>query len=208
MPGDIDNLYKAKTLTLRAQAIAFVMKSEKDFNTVVRLLSTARKLVQEAIGVDLPPPAHYAKAPDVKKSDLAFYMPDKKLKRNDLEAIIEQAANYVGVDKSWAKSDALHKLIEEESGGIPSRKNEEGSSAFGLFQMMPRTWNAFVKESPMTNNAFWQSVGGLRYIKKVYKTPERAQQFREAVLAGDETLAPVDLQAKASKWISKGYKGY
>jgi hypothetical protein len=172
------------------------------------LISTARKLVQEAIGVDLPPPAYYEKAPDVKKSDLGFYFPDKKLKKTDLSAIIERAADYVGVDRSWSTNESLHKLIEEESGGIPSRRNEEGSSAFGLFQMMPRTWKAFVKESPITNNAFWQSVGGLRYIKKVYKTPERAQQFREAVLAGDATLAPPDLQDKAAKWIAKGLKGY
>ena len=53
-----------------------------------------------------------------------------------------------------------------------------------------------------------QAVGGMKYVLKVYKTPERALAFWEATMARNAKAAPENLQKKAQYWIDKGYIGY
>ena len=53
-----------------------------------------------------------------------------------------------------------------------------------------------------------QMEAGMKYIKKVYGDPKSALQFWKATMRENPALAPDHLQNKATKWISKKYKGY
>lgn len=121
---------------------------------------------------------------------------------------LSSAAVYVGVSEEWAYDSHLLELIKKESAFDPSAKNPV-SSAFGLFQMLRNTWESYLPEIPYgTLDPFWQSVGGLRYILKMYRTPERANKFYQATMNSDPLIAPPDLQFRVEKWLQNGYKGY
>ncbi len=120
----------------------------------------------------------------------------------------EQATKIADVPSSWANNKALLELCRLESRFDPSAKNPL-SSAFGLFQMLKAVWEEFVPEVPHgTEDPLYQIVGGMRYIQKVYKTPERALSFWRATMSRDENKAPEDLRWRVKKWIDKGYIGY
>ncbi len=119
-----------------------------------------------------------------------------------------RAADKAGVPRSWASNPALLELVEHESGWSPGAKNPT-SSAFGLFQFLDSTWQSYLPEVPYgTRDPYWQAVGGLRYIKQRYGTPERAWAFWRATVNKNPSLAPADLQNLVRYWISKGYAGY
>ena len=119
-----------------------------------------------------------------------------------------RAARTAGVPESWANNAALIQLVRHESGFRPSAKNPT-SSAFGLFQFLTSTWKGYLKEVPYGSaDPYWQAVGGFRYIKARYGTPERAWAFWQATVNRNASLAPADLRSLAQYWISKGYGGY
>ncbi len=90
---------------------------------------------------------------------------------------LRRAAQKAGVPQSWADSPALQRLIQKESGGRVDAKNPN-STAFGIFQFLKSTWAQHIPEVPYgTKDAFWQSVGGFRYIQQRYGSPEAALQF-------------------------------
>jgi peptidoglycan hydrolase-like protein with peptidoglycan-binding domain len=127
---------------------------------------------------------------------------------NLFPATFTRAAQFANVPISWASNPSLCNLVRGESGWNPSAKNPS-SSAFGLFQFLTSTWKKFLPESPYgTIDPYWQAVGGFRYIKAAYRTPERAWGFWQATVKKNVSLAPPDLQSKAQQWISKGWSGY
>lgn len=118
------------------------------------------------------------------------------------------AAAKAGVPSSWAQSPGLIQLVGHESSWKPTAKNPR-SSAFGLFQFIRDTWNHILPEVPYgTTDVTWQAVGGFRYIKARYGTPDRAWAFWQATVCKNASLAPAELQKLARFWISKGMAGY
>lgn len=127
---------------------------------------------------------------------------------NPYQVAFERAALYVGVPISWATNSALCQLVRHESAWNPSAKNPR-STAFGLFQFLKSTWGTQLPEVPYGNtDPYWQAVGGFRYIRAAYRTPERAWAFWQATVRRNPALAPPDLRRKAEQWISKGWGGY
>ncbi len=93
---------------------------------------------------------------------------------NPFKTAFERAAQYVGVPVSWVDNPALCQLIKHESSWNPNAKNPT-SSAFGLFQFLKSTWKSYLPEVGYGNiEPYWQAVGGFRYIRAAYRTPERA----------------------------------
>ncbi len=118
------------------------------------------------------------------------------------------AATRAGVPQSWASNAALIQLVGHESGWKVGVK-APSSTAFGLFQFLKSTWAKYLPEVPYgTASAAWQAVGGYRYIRAAYKTPERAWAFWQSTVCKNASLAPSDLQSRSRTWISKGYAGY
>jgi peptidoglycan hydrolase-like protein with peptidoglycan-binding domain len=119
-----------------------------------------------------------------------------------------RAAQYTGVPQTWVENPSLCLLVRGESGWNPAAKNPN-SSAYGLFQFLRSTWNSFLPEVAYgSNDPYWQAVGGFRYIKAAYKTPERAWGFWQATVKKNPALAPADLQPRVRQWIDKGWAGY
>lgn len=119
-----------------------------------------------------------------------------------------RAAQKAGVPAEWATNPAMIELVKHESGFRPDAKNPN-STAFGLFQFLKSTWKSYLPEVPYgTKDPYWQAVGGFRYVKARYKTPERAWAFWQATVKKNPNLAPPDLRDHARYWISKGYAGY
>ena len=119
-----------------------------------------------------------------------------------------EAAAKAGVPASWATDPALIQLVGHESGWKAGVKNPS-SSAFGLFQFIKSTWKSHLPEVPYaTPDPMWQAVGGYRYIKAAYRSPDRAWAFWQSTVCKNASLAPSDLQSRARTWISKGYAGY
>jgi hypothetical protein len=127
---------------------------------------------------------------------------------NLFQAEFERAATKAGVPISWAQNLSLCELVKHESNWNSAAKNPN-SSAFGLFQFITKTWTTYLPEVPYGNtDPTWQAVGGFRYIKDVYRAPERAWAFWQATIQKNPSLAPPDLQAKVKEWIAKGWGGY
>lgn len=121
---------------------------------------------------------------------------------------LEDACRLAGVDKSWAHNKALLEIIQRESNFKTSAQNPT-SSGFGIFQVLKKTWEELMPGVPHATQDFkLQAVGGMKYIKKKYHTPERALAFREATVTRDYRKAPKDLQERAKQWIAKNYIGY
>ncbi len=119
-----------------------------------------------------------------------------------------RAARKAGVPESWASNPALIQLVKHESGFRPGAKNPR-STAFGLFQFLSSTWRSYLREVPYgTRDPYWQAVGGFRYIKARYGTPERAWAFWQATVNRNANIAPPDLRGLARTWIARGYAGY
>lgn len=128
--------------------------------------------------------------------------------RNPYPLEFSQAAQTAGVPVSWANDPSLCELVQHESNWNPAAKNPR-SSAFGLFQFLTSTWQRFLPEVPYgTINPYWQAVGGFRYIRDTYRTPDRAWAFWRATVGKNYLLASPDLQGKAKYWIAKGWGGY
>jgi SLT domain-containing protein len=90
------------------------------------------------------------------------------------------AARKVGVPTSWATNHGLCQIVVHESSWNPRARNPS-SSAFGLFQFLSSTWRAYLPEVPYgTVNAYWQAVGGYRYIRARYGNPDNAWAFWQA----------------------------
>jgi hypothetical protein len=118
------------------------------------------------------------------------------------------AASKVGVPTSWASNPSLLELVKHESSWNPAAKNPR-SSAFGLFQFITSTWKSYLPEVAYgSKDPTWQAVGGYRYIKAAYSTPERAWAFWQATVRKNPSLAPANLQSKARTWVSHGWGGY
>ncbi len=157
---------------------------------------------RKVTAIDKAPPPVKPDARPAKPSITAPYA------HNPYQKEFESAAKFVGVPTSWAHDPAVLYIVFKESSFRPEAKSKT-SSAFGLFQIIKKVWESLVPEAPHgIEDPFWQAVGGFRYLKKVYKTPERARAFWDATMARDAKLAPEDLRARAEKWINKGYVGY
>jgi hypothetical protein len=115
------------------------------------------------------------------------------------------AAQTAGVPESWASDPALLSLVAHESGWNRLSQNPD-SSAFGLFQVIDRTWAEMGLAK--TSDPYFQAVAGFRYIERYYGTPERAWAFWQATVQKNPALAPPDLQDKARTWISNNWGGY
>ena len=90
------------------------------------------------------------------------------------------AARKVGVPTSWATDHGLCQIIIHESSWRTNARNPS-SGAFGLFQFLPSTWRAYLPEVPYGNtSAYWQAVGGYRYIRARYGNPTNAWNFWQA----------------------------
>lgn len=127
---------------------------------------------------------------------------------NPFQQDFVSAAAYSDVPLDWAINQALLLLVHRESSFNPEAQNPI-STARGLFQLLRGTWDQFVPEvAHEAANPFWQAVGGFRYIRTSYRTPERALAFWESTAARDPSRAPTDLQTKAQFWIDRGYVGY
>lgn len=94
-----------------------------------------------------------------------------------LDPIMLRATYEAGVPQSWARSQSLANIIRRESSFRPTAQNPT-STAYGLFQFLDQTW-ATVR-CTKSSDAYRQSVCGLRYIQRRYRTPERAWAFWQA----------------------------
>lgn len=94
-----------------------------------------------------------------------------------LDPIMLRATYEAGVPQSWARSPALANVIRRESSFRPTAQNPT-STAYGLFQFLDQTWATV--SCTKTSDAYRQSVCGLRYIQRRYRTPERAWAFWQA----------------------------
>jgi hypothetical protein len=96
---------------------------------------------------------------------------------NPYRAQFEQALAKLHLPKSWATSESLWQIVNHESSWNVRAKNPS-STAFGLFQLLKGTWKQYCPEFPYgSTNAYAQALGGLRYIKARYGTPEKAWAF-------------------------------
>ncbi|EPX59131.1 negative regulator of beta-lactamase expression [Cystobacter fuscus DSM 2262] len=97
--------------------------------------------------------------------------------KNPFLAQFKRALTELKLPLAWASSEALFQLIQHESSWNPREKNPR-STAFGLFQFLKSTWRTYLKEVPYgSTDPYFQALGGFRYIKACYGTPERAWAF-------------------------------
>jgi len=92
----------------------------------------------------------------------------------NLEQAADRATSQAGVPASWAKSPALWTLLRHESSLNPKAQNPT-STAYGLFQFLDSTWKSVGMKK--TSDPEQQFVGGFKYIKQRYGTPEAAWAF-------------------------------
>lgn len=96
---------------------------------------------------------------------------------NPYRAQFEQALAKLHLPKSWATSESLWQIVNHESSWNVRAKNPS-STAFGLFQLLKGTWKQCCPEFPYgSTNPYAQALGGLRYIKSRYGTPDKAWAF-------------------------------
>jgi peptidoglycan hydrolase-like protein with peptidoglycan-binding domain len=99
---------------------------------------------------------------------------------NPYRAQFERALAKLHLPKSWATSEGLWQIVNHESSWNPRAKNPS-STAFGLFQLLKGTWKQYCPEFPYgSTDPYAQALGGLRYIKARYGTPEKAWAFWKA----------------------------
>jgi peptidoglycan hydrolase-like protein with peptidoglycan-binding domain len=97
--------------------------------------------------------------------------------QNPFLAQFQRALVRLRLPKSWASSQALWQLIQHESSWNPRAKNLS-STAFGLFQFLKSTWTSYCREAPYGSpDPYIQALGGFRYLKARYGTPEGAWAF-------------------------------
>jgi hypothetical protein len=97
--------------------------------------------------------------------------------KNPFLAQFERALVHLRLPKSWASSQALWQLVQHESSWNPRAKNPS-STAFGLFQFLKSTWATYCHEGPYGSvDPYIQALGGFRYVKARYGTPEGAWAF-------------------------------
>ena len=97
--------------------------------------------------------------------------------QNPFLAQFQRALVRLRLPKSWASSQALWQLIQHESSWNPRAKNPS-STAFGLFQFLKSTWATYCREAPYGSpDPYIQALGGFRYLKARYGTPEGAWAF-------------------------------
>jgi len=92
----------------------------------------------------------------------------------NLQQAADRATQAAGVPASWARSPALWTLLRHESSLNPRAQNPS-STAYGLFQFLDSTWKGTGVQK--TSDPYQQFVGGFRYIKQRYGTPEAAWAF-------------------------------
>jgi hypothetical protein len=91
-----------------------------------------------------------------------------------------RAAQKVGVPTSWVTNHGLCQIVVHESSWRTNALNHS-SGAFGLFQFLRSTWKAYLPEVAYGNtSAYWQAVGGFRYIRARYGNPDKAWAFWQA----------------------------
>jgi hypothetical protein len=107
-----------------------------------------------------------------------YYKAEKDAKANP--AAYSNASNYVskgigtlGLSKDW--KNPVMELIARESSYNPNAKNPK-SSAKGLFQFLDGTRKDYGWKGVDWSNPEHQTLAGLKYIKAVYGTPEKALQ--------------------------------
>jgi hypothetical protein len=97
--------------------------------------------------------------------------------KNPFLAKFQRALTRLRLPKSWAQREALWQLIQHESSWNPRAKNPS-STAFGLFQFLKGTWATYCREAPYgSTDPYIQALGGFRYLKARYRTPEGAWAF-------------------------------
>jgi LysM repeat protein len=94
--------------------------------------------------------------------------------RASLQAAADRATSQAGVPASWSKSSALWTLLQHESSLNPRAQNPH-STAYGLFQFLDSTWKTVGMKK--TSDPEQQFVGGFKYIKQRYGSPEAAWAF-------------------------------
>ncbi|HEY8212464.1 MAG TPA: LysM peptidoglycan-binding domain-containing protein [Myxococcaceae bacterium] len=94
--------------------------------------------------------------------------------RAALQGAADRATAKAGVPASWSKSNALWTLLQHESSLNPRAKNPS-STAYGLFQFLDSTWKG--TGVAKTSDPEQQFIGGYRYIKQRYGSPEAAWAF-------------------------------
>jgi peptidoglycan hydrolase-like protein with peptidoglycan-binding domain len=103
--------------------------------------------------------------------------PPPSAHKNPFLAQFQRALTRLKLPTAWASGEALWQLVQHESSWNPRAKNPN-STAFGLFQFIRSTWAAYCKEGPYgSTDPYVQALGGFRYIKSRYKTPEGAWAF-------------------------------
>lgn len=167
------------------------------------LLRAARLAPREVVAVDIAPPKTLDMGPSVKAPTHA---PSRL--SHEFQKDFETATALAGVPKSWATDPDVIAMVWAESRFKPDAKNSH-SSAFGLFQILRGNWERLVPEAPYgTTSVVWQAVGGFRYLKAKYRTPQRAKAFMDATMLRDPSLAPPDLRPLASRWVEAHKVGY
>ncbi len=202
--GSVLDLKKSQEAyrTMRKQDVPFVFAGNAMpdvLHALANLLSGKRAVADQGMPPDInvDPPAQKA-------------VPYSSIPK-DVKVALQEATDEAGVPKEWAHDKSLLELIYKESSFRPDAKNP-ASSAFGLFQILKGVWQEVMREyddiQHGTEDPYWQAVAGYKYIKKRYKTPQRALQFWNATMQRNPDLAPSDMRDKAAYWISKGYVGY
>lgn len=96
-------------------------------------------------------------------------------------------AKQAGVPLGWAHHHGVLYIVKQESGFRPCVRNGgkidcyyRGSSAWGMFQFLGSTWGLRGVNERRSANPVDQSRAGLKYIKAVYGSPDRAYRVKLA----------------------------
>jgi hypothetical protein len=90
------------------------------------------------------------------------------------DAALGQAMELENVPKSWY--DSLHFIMFKESGGRIGIKNPDDSCR-GLFQLNKENYDLNPHGIASFGNGVEEAQGGIRYIKKRYRTADDAMEY-------------------------------
>jgi hypothetical protein len=90
------------------------------------------------------------------------------------DAALGQAMELENVPKSWY--DSLHFIMFKESGGRIGIKNPDDSCR-GLFQLSKENYDLNPHGIASFGNGVEEAQGGIRYIKKRYRTADDAMEY-------------------------------
>ncbi len=74
--------------------------------------------------------------------------------------------------------DNLLWIMAQESMGVVGAKNQSGSSARGLYQLLEAQWDEYYPSGAKSiGDAVEECQGGIRYIRDRYQTVAKARAF-------------------------------